>query len=1059
MNKNYSISKINLLSSKPSTAIRLLFMVLFFTMFSNIANAQTCNASSGTVFSNTSTMCVGGATEQFWSNGWAAGGSWSSSNTSILTAVKNTKDGNATVTAIASGTADVIYTVKQAGCPDKVSKKTITVGSVGAVSANQSICRGNSLTSNITVSSAIGTIQWKRADDAAFTNNVINIGTNSTTLTIAQVGVLTATKYFRAVVTGGTCGGETSAIVRVTVSPISSVGTISSNQTICSGTSPDDIAIISSVGTIQWQRADDATFTTNLTNIGTNARRLTSAQIGVLTGTKYFRAVVTSGSCAATTSGTVTVTVRPALNSNNLSYTYGSSGTVVAAGDEHSNLVISSPTGYFTSVNFASYGTPNGTSPNFTIGTCHSNTSQSVIEDYLLGRNSGTIPAENDVFGDPCIGTFKRLYVSASYAEPVCNGDVVTIKGSLPTGGDGAYTYLWQSSTVSATSGFSSAAGSNTGMNYTSGPITQTTWFRRIVTSCTSNSVSLVVMVKTNPVNIWSGTAWSTGAVPTIYDKIVFQGNYNVNADVNGCSCTVSGGKNVTIMTGRTMKIVNEVNVVTDVSGEGSLTFENNASLIQINEDPDINSGKIIYNRVSSVMINSDYTYWSSPVASQTLKKVSPNTNPNRFWSFNAATNNWVSENSANTMDKGKGYIIRGPEFFPAPTPISGAIKAPFEGVPHNGEFEINIPGIGTSNLIGNPYPSALDAESFLIENNKVLGTLYFWTHNTAIRVTDPDATNEGSGYYVYISDDYASYNLSGGVAATSALKINGIVPPSNKPSGKIASGQGFFASGIAAGKAKFNNGMRVGVGNIAGDNMQFFKTTKSSKNTNAIDKNRVWLNLTNDKGAFKQVLVGYITDATNGYDNAFDGVNNNGNQFVNFYSINEDKNLTIQGRALPFDENDVVPLGYSSTIQGSFSISIDEVDGSLTSENIYLEDKSNNSIHDLKKAAYTFDTEKGTFNERFVLRYTDRTLGSADFDLNDNSVIIAKDKSELKIISQTEIISQIAVFDLLGRKVFEKTAINSNEFQTSGIKLTNQVVLVKVTLANGKLISKKVMY
>jgi hypothetical protein len=40
-----------------------------------------------------------------------------------------------------------------------------------------------------------------------------------------------------------------------------------------------------------------------------------------------------------------------------------------------------------------------------------------------------------------------------------------------------------------------------------------------------------------------------------------------------------------------------------------------------------------------------------------------------------------------------------------------------------------------------------------------------------------------------------------------------------------------------------------------------------------------------------------------------FDGANNNGNQFINFYSINDDKNLTIQARALPFDENDVVPL------------------------------------------------------------------------------------------------------------------------------------------------------
>lgn len=556
-------------------------------------------------------------------------------------------------------------------------------------------------------------------------------------------------------------------------------------------------------------------------------------------------------------------------------------------------------------------------------------------------------------------------------------------------------------------------------------------------------------------------TGWDNGT-PTIDKNIVFDAPYSLPKDGNleGCSCQVNTGKSVIINEGATLKIYNGVKVL----GTGSLTFENNSSLIQINEDSAINSGSIIYKRQSNVIRNSDYTYWSSPVALQTLSKVSPGTtSPYTFWSFNAAGNSWVPEDPLTPMEKGKGYIIRGPEFFP--NPLSPLIQAPFEGIPHNGEFTIDIAGVGTSNLIGNPYPSALDAESFLIANREVLqGTLYFWTHNTPIRAAQ-NTSNEGSGDLVYITDDYASYNLTGGVG-TEIKKITtiGNTEPSgenksNRPTGKIASGQGFFATGKAAGKATFKNTMRVGVDGIAGDNKQFFKTTQSSKNTNAIEKNRVWLNLTNDKGAFKQVLVGYITDATNGYDNALDGANNNGNQFINFYSINDDKNLTIQARALPFDENDVVPLGYSSTIQGSFSISIDEVDGLLTSENIYLEDKSNNTIHDLKKAAYTFDTEKGTFNERFVLRYTDRTLASADFELNDSSVLIAKDKNELKIKSQTEIISQIAVFDLLGRKVFEKTAINSNEFQTSAIRLSNQVVVVKVTLTNGEVISKKVVY
>jgi hypothetical protein len=47
----------------------------------------------------------------------------------------------------------------------------------------------------------------------------------------------------------------------------------------------------------------------------------------------------------------------------------------------------------------------------------------------------------------------------------------------------------------------------------------------------------------------------------------------------------------------------------------------------------------------------------------------------------------------------------------------------------------------------------------FLIENSVNLdGTIYLWTHNTAI-------TNN-----LYTSDDYATYNLLGGVGTNAAL-------------------------------------------------------------------------------------------------------------------------------------------------------------------------------------------------------------------------------------------------------------------------------------------------
>jgi hypothetical protein len=53
---------------------------------------------------------------------------------------------------------------------------------------------------------------------------------------------------------------------------------------------------------------------------------------------------------------------------------------------------------------------------------------------------------------------------------------------------------------------------------------------------------------------------------------------------------------------------------------------------------------------------------------------------------------------------------------------------------------------------------------------------------------------------------------------------------------------------------------------------------------------------------------------ATNEYDNAYDGISLMV-MLIDFYSINKDKKFVIQGRALPFDDNDKVPLGYKTTM------------------------------------------------------------------------------------------------------------------------------------------------
>ena len=748
------------------------------------------------------------------------------------------------------------------------------------------------------------------------------------------------------------------------------------------------------------------------------------------------------------------MTVNPSLSNNNLTFSSGISGQVNSTPDEGANAVLTAPSGtYFSNVAFASYGTPNGTSPNFTIGTCHFTSSQSVTEGYLLGNNSATIPATNGVFVDPCVGTLKRLYVLASYVEPICNGTTITIAGSIPNGGTGIYTYLWESSTTSSTSGFGSALGTNNGISYTSGAITQTTWFRRTITSCTLSSTSAVIMVKVNGVNTWNGTIWSSGLAPGISDRIIFSEDYSLDADVNGCSCTVTANKNVVIKTGRTMKIVNEVTVLGAGAGAGKLTFENGASLVQVN-DASVNTGNINYIRYTSSVLNSDYTYWSSPVTGQNLN-ISPSYSSGLVYSYNdfATPENWGGEQFSTIMQPGKGYIINGSKGFSSSPP--SVYQATFVGIPNNGKIVLPIGPLGTSNLVGNPYPSAINGALFLSGNNlNIEGTIYIWTHNTAIQLASNISNGTaGSGAYAYTSDDYASYNRTGAVA-TSGGTI---------PTGNIAAGQSFFTTSLGTNPVTFNNKMRLSGTTIAdgsGINQQFFKIKNSKDETEkSIEKDRVWLNLTNTQGAFKQTLIGYITDATNEYDSAFDGESFDSNEYLDFYSINQDKNLVIQGRALPFEVKDEVALGYSSTIVGDFEIAIGQVDGALVNKEVFLEDKLLNTTHNLKDSPYLFTTENGVFNERFILSYTNKTLGTDDFENLKYGVLISNKNKEIQIKSSDELIDKIFVYDFSGKQLYKKVKVDNTDYKIPNLGPTDQALIVKIVLQNGQTVNKKIVY
>ncbi len=545
---------------------------------------------------------------------------------------------------------------------------------------------------------------------------------------------------------------------------------------------------------------------------------------------------------------------------------------------------------------------------------------------------------------------------------------------------------------------------------------------------------------------IWSSGSWSNGTGPSNTIAAEFQSNFtsSVNAsatsgNLSACSVRVTAG---TVLFDRgTLTVQNAVTV----SG-GSLTFDDtnyDVSLLQPNDVSNAsgvysggNSGNISFKRTSSPMYKFDYTYWSTPVYPQNLLAVSPSSPTNLFLDYNTAWH-YIPDPSVVTMTPGKGYAIRAPLSFPVSPAGPNDYLATFTGIPNSGDISIPIiGGAGQMNFIGNPYPSALSGSQFIMDNPGVNGSLYFWTHNTAINAS-----------YQYTTDDYAIYNLVGGtIAAPSAGSGSGIQVA---PTGNVASAQGFYVKGLTVSNASFTNSMRV-----PGNNSQFFRTASPAE---SLEKHRYWLDITNTEGAFKQALIGYIETATSGIDRLFDAEMVDAGNVISLYTKIDDAKMSIEGRPLPFEVSDTVPLSYKSTINSNYTITMSLYDGVFNTQHVYLEDRLLDVIHDLTQGSYTFATEVGTFEDRFLLRYTTQALTNPVF--NENSVVVYKNEQGLFIKSGNVNMEKVTLFDITGRIIATQKEIGATEAAFTNLTMAQEVLLVKIEAENGAVVTKKVVY
>ncbi|OYX24782.1 MAG: hypothetical protein B7Z06_08420, partial [Flavobacteriales bacterium 32-35-8] len=370
------------------------------------------------------------------------------------------------------------------------------------------------------------------------------------------------------------------------------------------------------------------------------------------------------------------------------------------------------------------------------------------------------------------------------------------------------------------------------------------------------------------------------------------------------------------------------------------------------------------------------------------------------IWKYSNRISNtysqWQHIRRTGTVLAGEGFTMKGVQN------TGGAITLQqnyvFNGKPNNGNISLTI-SPGNDYLIGNPYPSALDADEFILDyiqdgagrasTNIINGALYFWDHFASN--THTLAEYQGG---------YATYTLMGGTAAISndtRIAATGVVG-TKVPDRYIPVSQGFFVSSIldanlvndgltspvVGGQVTFKNSQRIFQTEASGSSFFIKPSNDKSKTTTLketeIDKReKIRLMFDSPKGYHRQLLVGVDENATNAFDIGYDAPLIESNKEDIFWTFNN-KNFIIQAVS-NFGNEQVLPLGIKIDKAGITKIKVDALENITEDLNIYLNDNELGIQHDLKNSAYEVYLATGTYLNRFNITFKNTESKSLDTD------------------------------------------------------------------------------
>ena len=545
----------------------------------------------------------------------------------------------------------------------------------------------------------------------------------------------------------------------------------------------------------------------------------------------------------------------------------------------------------------------------------------------------------------------------------------------------------------------------------------------------------------------WNGSSWSNG-IPDADTFVIIDGTYNTGAADTGSfdACALQVDAALTVVGDTYINIDGDITI----NATGSLTVAHTGSVVQVQETATTTNGGAI-----SVLVDTpdldvlDFMVMGSPMSAETRESVwasAWNVQDHTTANFNsiAGVTGFNFQDTelddwnlyvTGVLSAGEGFLVRPQDSYNG---AGGVFNYDFNtGTLNTGVITqtlgFNVTELESPNMLSNPYASAIDADALLAANPE-FDALYFWEHNLAPSPDYPGANTNGNNNYSM--EDVSAYNSTGGIAAPSGGAI---------PNGVISTAQGFGVFASAQGTATFNNGMRLATGN-------------TTLRNNPLSRDRLWLSVTSSAyGLSGNTLIGFIDGATPGVDNKYD--NGHIASKVSLYSHiqGSDRGYSIQGREA-FDNTMTVSLGFSSIIEEvtSYKISLSDFDGEAWLDATpYLIDNLAGVVTNLMEDSYSFTSDMGQYNDRFVVVFQDRSLGSQQVLASSISMYPNPANDVVTIASPTAAITLVEIRDIRGRLIQTQAVSGQRVAALNVASLDSAIYLVTIATDKGSITTR----